>query len=226
MITVCQMTCCAMAAYAFARLHFPGRNLLFFVVLAALMIPPIFTLLPNFIFVQQRGWLNTYIGIAAPALLMTPFSIFFLRQFFMTIPVEIEEAATIDGAGRFRTFFTIIVPMAMSAVVTLVGPHLHHRMERLPVAQARRHQAQRSCAHRLARELPVADAAGHPRLGRPDVGDLGVGPPDHDPAAARRQATRRLDPVHGDQVTAVSEVSAFAERVPGPEPAEGVEHEG
>jgi multiple sugar transport system permease protein len=119
MVTVVQMLCCAMAAYAFARLKFPGRDVLFFVVLTALMIPPIFTLLPNFIWVQERGWLNTYIGIAVPTLLMTPFAIFFLRQFFLTIPKEIEEAATIDGAGRFRTFFTIIVPMAASSVTTL-----------------------------------------------------------------------------------------------------------
>ena len=119
MVTVVQVFCCAMAAYAFARLRFPGRNALFFAILSALMIPPIFTLLPNFLFVQDRGWINTYLGIAAPNLLMTPFAIFFLRQFFLTIPKEIEEAATIDGAGRFRTFFRIIVPMAMSSVTTL-----------------------------------------------------------------------------------------------------------
>jgi multiple sugar transport system permease protein len=119
MVTIGQVLCCAMAAYAFARLKFPGRNALFFLVLTALMIPPIFTLLPNFTFVQDRGWLNTYIGIAAPTLLMTPFAIFFLRQFFLTIPWEIEEAASIDGAGPFRTFFTIILPMAASSVVTL-----------------------------------------------------------------------------------------------------------
>jgi multiple sugar transport system permease protein len=76
-------------------------------------------LLANFIFVQQRGWLNTYVGIAAPTLLMTPFAIFFLRQFFLTIPWEIEEAASLDGAGRFRTFFKIILPMASPSVATL-----------------------------------------------------------------------------------------------------------
>jgi multiple sugar transport system permease protein len=119
MVTVGQVLFCAMAAYAFARLRFPGRNALFFGVLMSLMIPPIFTLLPNFLFVQDRGWLNTYLGIAAPNLVMTPFAIFFLRQFFLTIPKEIEEAATIDGAGRARTFLQIIVPMAMPSVVTL-----------------------------------------------------------------------------------------------------------
>lgn len=119
MITVVQVLSCAMAAYAFARLRFPFRNQIFFVVLTALMIPPIFTLLPNFLWVQERGWLNTYIGIASPKLLMTPFAIFFLRQFFLSIPREIEEAAALDGAGRFRTFFRIIVPMAASPVATL-----------------------------------------------------------------------------------------------------------
>ena len=119
MVTAGQVFCCALAAYAFSRLEFPGRNFLFFVVLSALMIPPIFTLLPNFIWVQQRGWLNTYIGIAAPNLLMTPFAIFFLRQFFLGLPKEIEEAAAIDGASRLRSFFTIIVPMAASPIITL-----------------------------------------------------------------------------------------------------------
>jgi multiple sugar transport system permease protein len=119
MITVVQVLSCAMAAYAFARLRFPFRNQIFFAVLTALMIPPIFTLLPNFLWVQERGWLNTYIGIASPKLLMTPFAIFFLRQFFLSIPREIEEAAALDGAGRFRTFFRIIVPMAASPVATL-----------------------------------------------------------------------------------------------------------
>ncbi len=119
MVTVGQVLCCSMAAYAFSRLKFPGRNALFFVVLSALMIPPIFTLLPNFIWVLDRGWLNSFIGIAAPTLLMTPFAIFFLRQFFLGLPRAIEEAASIDGAGRFRTFFTIIIPMAASPIVTL-----------------------------------------------------------------------------------------------------------
>ena len=118
-VTIGQVLCCAMAAYAFARLRFPFRNQLFFVVLTALMIPPIFTLLPNFLWVQERGWLNTYIGIASPKLLMTPFAIFFLRQFFLSIPREIEEAANLDGAGRFRTFFKIIVPMSASPIATL-----------------------------------------------------------------------------------------------------------
>ena len=103
MVTIGQIVCCSMAAYAFARLKFPGRNALFVMVLTALMIPPIFTMLPNYLFVKDLGLLQTHLGIAAPTLLMTPFAIFFLRQFFLGIPREIEEAATIDGAAFFET---------------------------------------------------------------------------------------------------------------------------
>jgi len=109
----------ALAAYAFARLSWPGRDKLFFAFITALMIPPIFTILPNFILIKDLGLLDTYLGIVLPTLLMTPFSVFFLRQFFLGIPREIEEAAMIDGAGRFRVFFTIIVPMSAAPITTL-----------------------------------------------------------------------------------------------------------
>jgi multiple sugar transport system permease protein len=92
-----------MAAYAFARLRFPGRDKLFFAYLTALMIPPIFTLIPNFVLIKNLGWLNTYAGIVAPFFLMTPFAVFFLRQFFLGISSEVEEAALLDGAGAGRS---------------------------------------------------------------------------------------------------------------------------
>jgi multiple sugar transport system permease protein len=119
MVTVGQVLCCSLAAYAFARLRFRGRNLLFYAVLAALMVPPVFLLLPNFIFVKERGLLDSYLGIAAPKLLMTPFAIFFLRQFLLGVPREIEEAAIIDGAGRFRIFWQVVMPMVASPLATL-----------------------------------------------------------------------------------------------------------
>lgn len=119
MVTVGQVVCCSLAAYAFARLRFRGRNVLFYAVLAALMVPPVFLLLPNFIFVKDRGLLDTYLGMAAPKLLMTPFAIFFLRQFLLGVPREIEEAALIDGAGRFRIFWQVVMPMVASPVATL-----------------------------------------------------------------------------------------------------------
>lgn len=117
--TVGQLFFCALAAYAFARLTWPGRDKLFFAFITALMIPPIFTTLPNFILIKDLGLLNTYLGIVLPTLLMTPFSVFFLRQFFLGIPREIEEAAMIDGAGHFRVFFTVIMPMSTAPIMTL-----------------------------------------------------------------------------------------------------------
>ncbi len=101
LVTVCQVFFSAMAAYAFARLRWPGRDAVYAVFLAGLMVPTIFTLLPNFLLVRDLGLLDTLPGIALPTMLMTPFAVFFLRQFFAGISFEIEEAAKLDGAGRF-----------------------------------------------------------------------------------------------------------------------------
>jgi multiple sugar transport system permease protein len=118
-ITVCQVFFCSLAAYAFARLNWPGRDKVFVLFLAALMVPPIFTSLPNFILIKNLGLLNTIPGLVLPSLLMTPFAIFFLRQFFLGINREIEEAASIDGASVWRVFFRIILPMSSAPVTTL-----------------------------------------------------------------------------------------------------------
>jgi multiple sugar transport system permease protein len=118
-VTVGQVLFSAMAAYAFARLRWPGRDKVFLVFLSALMVPPIFTALPNFLTVKSLGLLNTLPGIMLPGLLISPFAIFFLRQFFLGLPREVEEAAMLDGAGHFRVFFKIILPMAAAPVTTL-----------------------------------------------------------------------------------------------------------
>lgn len=109
----------SLAAYAFARLNFPLRNQIFGLYIAALMVPGIVTLIPNYILIRNLGWLNTFQGIVAPAFLMTPFAIFFLRQFFLGINREIEEAAKIDGASLFRVFGSLIIPMSMPPLITL-----------------------------------------------------------------------------------------------------------
>jgi len=114
-----QTFCCAMAGYAFARLRFPGRDLVFGVMIAALMVPPIFTLLPNFTLVKNLGLINSFAGMVAPSLLMTPFAVFFLRQFFLSVPREVEEAATIDGAGRWGIFWRVVVPMSRGPLITV-----------------------------------------------------------------------------------------------------------
>ena len=117
--TVGQVFFSALAAYAFARLKWPGRNVVFAVFLTALMVPPIFTALPNFILMRSLGLINTFPGLILPYFLMTPFAIFFLRQFFLGINAEIEEAARLDGAGHLRIFFQIILPMSVAPITTL-----------------------------------------------------------------------------------------------------------
>src|SRR5262245_25019466 len=94
----------SLAAYAFARLNFPLRDWIFLLYIGALMVPGIVTLIPNYILIRNLGWLNTFQGIVAPAFLMSPFAVFFLRQFFLGINREIETAAKIDGCSQFQIF--------------------------------------------------------------------------------------------------------------------------
>lgn len=119
LVAVGQTWFSAMAAYAFARLRFPLRNQIFTIFLASLMVPGIVLLIPNFVLMHDLGWINTYQGIIAPGFLMSPFSIFFLRQFFLGINRDMEEAAKIDGAGYFEVFWRIILPMAEGPVLML-----------------------------------------------------------------------------------------------------------
>ncbi|WP_410668043.1 carbohydrate ABC transporter permease [Amycolatopsis sp. cmx-4-68] len=119
LIATLQTLFCAMAGYAFARLKFPGRDAVFGVLIAALMVPPIFTVLPNFVLVKNLGWLNTFAGMVAPSVLMTPFAVFFLRQFFLSIPRDVEEAAVLDGIGAWGIFWRIILPMSRGPLITI-----------------------------------------------------------------------------------------------------------
>jgi multiple sugar transport system permease protein len=109
----------ALAAYAFARLRFVGRDVLFYLFLSATMIPAIVLFIPNFVLMRQLGWLDTFQGMVAPYVLMTPFAVFFLRQFFLSTPTELEEAARIDGAGPFTIFWRIVLPVHKGAIATL-----------------------------------------------------------------------------------------------------------
>lgn len=118
-VTIVQTFSCALAAYAFSRLHWRGRDTVFLVFLGSLMIPQIFTLLPNFILIKNLGLVDTLAGIMLPSLFISSFGIFFLRQFFNNVPREVEEAALLDGAGKIRVFFTLILPMASAALTTL-----------------------------------------------------------------------------------------------------------
>jgi multiple sugar transport system permease protein len=122
----------ALAGYAFARLRFPGRQVLFVMVLATLMVPYQVTIIPLFVIVRHMplfggndllgqggvGWINSYWGLIVPGA-VGAFGIFLLRQFFEGLPVELEDAARIDGAGEFRIFWQIMLPLATPAVATL-----------------------------------------------------------------------------------------------------------
>ncbi|MEV6632947.1 carbohydrate ABC transporter permease [Actinoplanes sp. NPDC051470] len=119
LVTVGQVFFSAMAAYAFARLKWRHRDKVFGFFLGGLMIPAIFTLLPNFVLIKQLGLVDTLLGIALPTMLMTPFAVFFLRQFFLGISSEVEEAALIDGASKTRVFFRLVLPMSSAPIATL-----------------------------------------------------------------------------------------------------------
>ena len=110
---------CSMAAYSFARLRSPGRTIIFAVLLATLMLPGAVTIVPTFIVFQKLGWLNTFNPLIAPAFFGNAFFIFLLRQFFLTIPVELEDAARIDGASSLQIYARIMLPLAKPALVTV-----------------------------------------------------------------------------------------------------------
>jgi multiple sugar transport system permease protein len=109
----------AMAAYAFARLRFPFRNQIFYMYLIVQIMPSVLGLIPNFIFIQSLGWVGTIQGIVAPAILGNAFGVFFLRQFFLGINRELEEAAMLDGDTLAGIFRHVIVPISVPALTTM-----------------------------------------------------------------------------------------------------------
>lgn len=118
-ITVGQVFTASMAAYAFARLRFRGRSALFSLYLGTLIIPSQVTLIPNYLIVRDIGWHNSYAGLIAP-FVVSVFSTFLLRQFFLTIPRDLEDAAKIDGATHWQIYSRIIMPLSRSALATVV----------------------------------------------------------------------------------------------------------
>lgn len=117
-IVAAQVITGAMGAYAFARLRFPGRERLFLMYLATLMVPGQVTLIPNFLIMKYLGWINTYWALTIPGF-TGAFGTFLLRQFFLTIPKELEDAARIDGASRWDILWRVIVPLSGPALATL-----------------------------------------------------------------------------------------------------------
>lgn len=118
MITAGQVVTSAMAAYAFARLRFPGRDKIFFGYLATMMIPGAVTMIPVFILLRHLGWIDTYKALILPGI-FSAYGTFMLRQFFLTLPKDLEDAAKIDGCSYRRIFWHIILPLSKPALATL-----------------------------------------------------------------------------------------------------------
>ncbi|MFO7167964.1 MAG: carbohydrate ABC transporter permease [Chloroflexota bacterium] len=119
---------CSFAAYGFARLRAPGKDLIFMMVLATLMLPGAVTLVPTYLMFNAIGWVGTFLPLIVPAYFGSAFFIFLLRQFYITIPAELEEAAKIDGASVYRIWWSIMLPLskpvlATVAVFTFVGTY-------------------------------------------------------------------------------------------------------
>ncbi|WP_157338506.1 carbohydrate ABC transporter permease [Paenibacillus lutrae] len=116
--TIGQLILCSLAAFAFARLRFPGKNILFFAILSVLMVPSQVVLIPNFILMQQFRWLDTFYALIVPGI-FSAFGTFLLRQFFMGLPKDLDEAAKIDGCSLFGIYWRIYLPLSKPALVAL-----------------------------------------------------------------------------------------------------------
>ena len=117
-VTLGQVSTSALAAYAFARLQFPGRDKIFFGYLATMMVPGAVTMIPVFILLRYLGWIDTYKAVILPGI-FTAYGTFLLRQFFLTLPTDLEDAAKIDGCSYFGIFWKIILPLSKPALATL-----------------------------------------------------------------------------------------------------------
>ncbi|MBE0696907.1 MAG: carbohydrate ABC transporter permease [Anaerolineaceae bacterium] len=109
----------SLAAYAFARLHAPGKNIVFMILISTMMLPSVVTMIPTYIIFAKLGWVGTFKPLIVPSLAGSAFFIFLMRQFFTTIPKELEDAALVDGCSRWRIFWTIIVPLAKPIMATV-----------------------------------------------------------------------------------------------------------
>ncbi|MBG6191703.1 multiple sugar transport system permease protein [Arthrobacter sp. CAN_A212] len=108
----------SLAAYPLARMNFRGKKIVFAVIVATLLVPPVILVIPNYLLVSDLGWLNSLVAIIVPTA-ASAFGVFFMRQFFVSLPDDLEEAARIDGANRLQMFTRIILPLAKPAMATL-----------------------------------------------------------------------------------------------------------
>jgi multiple sugar transport system permease protein len=116
--TIGQLILCSLGAYAFARLKFPGKNVLFVGILSVLMVPSQVVLIPSFVIMRQLNWLDTFYALIVPGI-FSAFGTFLMRQFYMTIPRDLDEAAKIDGCSLFGIYWRVLLPLSRSALVSL-----------------------------------------------------------------------------------------------------------
>jgi multiple sugar transport system permease protein len=117
-LTIGQVTFSLMGAYAFARLKFPGREMLFWIYLAMLMVPNVVTMIPLYVIMSRIGLINTYWAIFLPYVLGTPYAVFLMRQYLLTIPGEVIEAARLDGCSDLKILWKVVVPMSRPIIIT------------------------------------------------------------------------------------------------------------
>ena len=110
---------CSLVAYGFSRLRFPGRDIMFTLMLATMMLPPAVTMMPQFLIFRQLGWIDTLMPLWVPTFFGAAFNVFLLKQFFSTIPMELEEAARIDGANYFKTYWSVMMPLVKPALAAI-----------------------------------------------------------------------------------------------------------
>ncbi|NPV80286.1 MAG: carbohydrate ABC transporter permease [Firmicutes bacterium] len=142
---------CSLVAYSFARLRWPGRDLCFIIMLSTMMLPPQVTMIPIYLVFKYMGWIDTFKPLTVPAFFGNAFSIFLLRQFYMTIPWELDDAAKIDGCSFFQIYWRIMLPLVKPALATItiftfqgqwnnfLGPLIYiNSTEKMPLALALR----------------------------------------------------------------------------------------
>ena len=119
MVMIGTLLSCSFSAYGFARLRAPGRDVIFLIILATMMLPSAVTLVPTYIAFNQLGWINSFKPLIIPAFFGSPFFLFLLRQFYMSIPRELEESARIDGASSYRIWWDLMLPLTKPALATV-----------------------------------------------------------------------------------------------------------
>jgi multiple sugar transport system permease protein len=122
--TIAVLISCTIVAFGFSRFRFPGRDLLFIILISTIFLPGAVTVIPTFTFFQRIGWVGTWLPLIVPALFANAYDVFLLRQYFMTLPRELDEAAMIDGASPLRVLWSVIIPQSYPALMAVTVFHI------------------------------------------------------------------------------------------------------